>query len=367
MSHELRTPLNAVLGFAPAARARRAPPTQREAVDQILQGRPAPARPHQRGARHLPHRVRRPHALARAGARRRRSSGTASTSSRPLARPARHRAGQPRPARRTGLRARRPPAPQAGAAQPAVERDEVQPGRRHGRRSTCRRHGDDAAADRGHRHRTRHRARAARRCSRRSSGSAPTQAASRAPASASRCRSGWPRPWAGPSRSSQHGRATGSTFWVELPVVEGPAAAAYDDRRRRRRRRHASEVPTTSDRPLHRGQPGQPRASSSASWRRRRTSSWCRPCRAGSASTSPASTVPTSSCSTCTSPTSAATTCSSASATTRGRAASRWSSCAPTPPPRQIQRLPPAPGPATTSPSPSTCRAFLALLDDRLG
>ena len=58
MSHELRTPLNAVLGFAQLLELRRPPPTTSGRGRAHPQGRQPPARPDQRGARHLPHRER---------------------------------------------------------------------------------------------------------------------------------------------------------------------------------------------------------------------------------------------------------------------------------------------------------------------
>ena len=135
MSHELRTPLNAVLGFGQLLELDELTDDQREAIDQILQGRAAPARPHQRGARHLPHRDGRAGAVARAGARRassleRRRRARCGPSPTSTASTCVDRRSTPmRP-----LRPRRPPAAQAGAAEPALQRREVQPARRHGGR-----------------------------------------------------------------------------------------------------------------------------------------------------------------------------------------------------------------------------------------
>ena len=114
----------------PAARARR--PHLRAVRERPPHAarRPPPARADQRGARHLPHRVRQPVAVAGAG------------------RPARGRQGHRRPDPPSGRRAPahhpgpgparprpdgpgRPPAAQAGAAQPGLQRGQVQPPRRH--------------------------------------------------------------------------------------------------------------------------------------------------------------------------------------------------------------------------------------------
>ena len=87
MSHELRTPLNSVLGFAQLLELEpRLASASSESVALHLEGRPPPARPHQRGARHLAHRDRHDDALARAGLAARRSCASVSTSSRRTAR-----------------------------------------------------------------------------------------------------------------------------------------------------------------------------------------------------------------------------------------------------------------------------------------
>ena len=56
MSHELRTPLNAILGFGQLLAVENLPPSQQFQRRTDPQGRAAPARPHQRGARHRAHR-----------------------------------------------------------------------------------------------------------------------------------------------------------------------------------------------------------------------------------------------------------------------------------------------------------------------
>ena len=201
MSHELRTPLNAILGFAQlleledladgAAREPRATSCRR----------PAPARPDQRGPGHL--------ARSRpAGCRSPRSRWpwpmcVAETIEliRPLADAAsRVLLVEPAPSPATP-RARRPPAAQAGPAQPALERGQVQPPRRHRRRSAC----EPAPSERLRIEVTdtglgirRARSRPAVRALR--APRQPRRAGSRAPGSGWRCPRGWPRPWAAPWR-----------------------------------------------------------------------------------------------------------------------------------------------------------------------
>ena len=68
MSHVLRTPLNSVLGFGQAARDRLPERHAARRGRTHPQGRTPPARPHQRGARHLPDRDRRPRTVPGVGA-----------------------------------------------------------------------------------------------------------------------------------------------------------------------------------------------------------------------------------------------------------------------------------------------------------
>ena len=129
MSHELRTPLNSILGFGQLLQLQVPPGPRRESVDRIVMaGRHLLAlinevleisRIEAHGARHEvePVDVCRP-------------LTDAVELLRPLAEERRHR-HPPGPARRpVPLRARRPPAPDAGAAQRPVQRDQVQPRRR---------------------------------------------------------------------------------------------------------------------------------------------------------------------------------------------------------------------------------------------
>ena len=140
MSHELRTPLNAVIGFGQLLELDELDERQREGVEQIL-----------KAGRHLLELINEVLDISRI------ESGTMTMSLEPvhlgerarrgaLADPAagRRGAGEPdrrRPGRdRRPARARRPAAPQAGPAQPALERGQVQPGRRRGlraRASSC--------------------------------------------------------------------------------------------------------------------------------------------------------------------------------------------------------------------------------------
>ena len=96
MSHELRTPLNAILGFAQLLELEDLADDQRENLHFILNGRPAPAGPDQRGAGHRGHRGRPAAAVAGAGGggRRGRRDGQPDPAA---GRPARGAAGQPAP------------------------------------------------------------------------------------------------------------------------------------------------------------------------------------------------------------------------------------------------------------------------------
>ena len=137
----------------------------------------------------------------------------------------------------------RPPARPSGAAQPPVERGEVQPSRRHGAGV------DGRARRRAARSRSATPARgipealAARACSRRSSGSAPTRR-SRARASGSRCRRCSSRGWAAGS-SSTRSRASAARSPSRCP----PPTAG---RRRQRRSPTRGRAPGGFGRRAHR-------------------------------------------------------------------------------------------------------------------
>ena len=160
MSHELRTPLNAVLGFGQLLEIDDLSDTQRDAVEHIL-----------KGGRHLLGLINEVLDISRIEAGDLRLSPEPVRLSelieeavdlmRPLAEQRGHQAGG-RPTRRVHrVRLRRPPAGQAGAAEPAVERREVQPAQGHGRgllRAGLRRPG----ADQRGRHRPGHPRRPAR-------------------------------------------------------------------------------------------------------------------------------------------------------------------------------------------------------------
>ena len=179
--------LGARLRPAAAARSRprRAAPRARR-PDRAR--RPAPAGADQRGARHLADRERDAVALARAGRSARGGAGGGRARS-AAGRGARDRRARRRRLRR--LRARRPPAAQAGAAQPALERDQVQPPRR-------RRRGRGRARERPRALEVSDTGPASRRtgwsgCSSRSTGSARSTRGSRARGSAWRSRDRWSR------------------------------------------------------------------------------------------------------------------------------------------------------------------------------
>ena len=163
MSHELRTPLNAVLGFAQLLQMDEPPRRPGRCRRPHPAGRPSPARPDRRGPRHRPDRVRPPGAGH--GGRRRRGDrgrrgrcwcGRWPTRAEVAVRDHLGHRDPGRP-RRPG----RPPAPGPGAAEPAVQRGEVQPARAGG--STCPGSGrPPAGATGGGRHRARHPARGPR-------------------------------------------------------------------------------------------------------------------------------------------------------------------------------------------------------------
>ena len=120
---------------------------------------------------------------------------------------------------------RRPPPPQAGPAQPDLERDQVQPSRRldHGPGPARRRRRRPRRRDRlGSRHdlRAAHAA-----CSSRSSASTRRSAGSRATGSAWPSRRLWSRRWTGRSTSLRP-PAPGSVFSVRLLAAEAVAAGA---------------------------------------------------------------------------------------------------------------------------------------------
>ena len=249
---------------------------------------------------------------------------------RPLASSADDRLREPARGRRPA-RARRPAAAQAGAAQPPLERDQVQPAGRSGAVDV--RAGDGRWTDRAWRTSGR--------------GIPPTASGrlftpferlgaeqtdgSRGRASGSRSRGPSPRRWAARStfeRTDRRGerrsgsscrRGRRSAAGAETPGVHAPITRAA-------RTAHAA---------LRRGQPREPELVDTILLSRPGWRPILRRCRGSSASSSRASTCRTSSCSTCTSPTSPARRCCAACAPTRARRGSRSSSSAPTRPRRR--------------------------------
>ena len=153
VSHELRTPLNAILGFGQLLEREPLEPGERETLDQMLTG-----------GRHLLAIVDDLLDLSRIEAGELRLSiepvqvadavGEASSllSQRPPPPPS----GPPASDRPRPLRARRPAAPAAGAAEPALQRHQIQPPRRQRRDRRCA-HDAGLGADRDRRHRHRYR------------------------------------------------------------------------------------------------------------------------------------------------------------------------------------------------------------------
>ena len=137
MSHELRTPLNAILGFGQLLEMRDLGPREQRGRRPHPQGRPPPARADRRGARHLAHRSRAHDPLPRAGRRGAERARRCSTWSARWP-PPRHieLVDEVTPAARLAC-AGRPAAAEAGAAQPALQRHQVQPRRGPGHASAA--------------------------------------------------------------------------------------------------------------------------------------------------------------------------------------------------------------------------------------
>ena len=223
MSHELRTPLNSVSGFGQLLQLDPALGEQRrEHVDQIV-----------RGGRHLLELINEVLDISRI------ESGTLSLSPEPvhvgeavreavaLVQPlAAERAIAVSGPERRRLRAGRPPAVQAGALEPALERDQVQPpGRRRRRRGRAR---ERARAGRGGRHRPRRSARpsgAAVRAVRPARSRA--QAGSRARGSGWRCRGRLVEVMGG-TLTVANRPVEGAAFLVALPATAAPEAITID-------------------------------------------------------------------------------------------------------------------------------------------
>ena len=165
------------------------------------------------------------------------------------------------PRRAVELRARRPPAPEAGPAQPAHQRRQVQPARRHGARHAAARAGPACCAIAsptpgcGIAPRQLERALPPVRAPRRRH-----DRASRAPASAWRSRSGLIEAMGGTiGVESSAGRGLArSTSSCRSPTARIERASATLSSRSAAPSRSASSA--AADGPLHRGQPRQPRA-----------------------------------------------------------------------------------------------------------
>ena len=187
MSHELRTPLNSILGFGQLLQLEPLPAGATDSVDRIVNA-----------GRHLLALINEVLEISRIEAGRQplqvepvHCCGPLTEALdlvRPLAAGARHRARAGSPRRPLRVRPGRLPAPQAGAAERAHERREVQPARRDGahRAAGACRTGGCAIASRTRAAESRPKTSSARSC--RSSGSTPTPPTPRAPVSGSRSR-----------------------------------------------------------------------------------------------------------------------------------------------------------------------------------
>ena len=292
MSHELRTPLNAIIGFGQLLHTDDLPATpaqKKEFTGHILNAGEHLLDADQRDPQPGADRVRQGVAVDGAGGAGRRACTNATPCSRRWPRERGIRLLFPQPAR--PARAGRPHASEAGAAEPAVQRDQVQPrrGRRRGR-LLARRRGRVriSVQDTG-------------------TGMRPEQLDASVPAV---------QP-AGPGSGAQEGTGiglvvtkrlvelmggtlgvtstpgVGSVFWIDLkPATAVPSAAGRAARRRQRGPRATAGRATML---LCRRQPSQPKAGRGDP---AACAATCGCCRAGdgrSASTSRARTCPTSS------------------------------------------------------------------------
>jgi hypothetical protein len=321
MSHELRTPLNAILGFAQLLELDDLDTEQRDNLGHILSG-----------ARHLLSLINEVLDIAAIEA------GRLSLSLEPVAladvaaetvsliRPLADQQNIVVVGARGVLqhpRAGRPPAAQAGPAQPPVQRREIQPRGRQ-RAAGLRAAGRRAAAHHGHRHRARRPPDAVERLF------VPFERVTTEQSSIEGTRLGLPlskrlAEAMGGTLDLVSTPGQGSTFWVELPLVESPVE--QEDRQEQAGQAPEGErVSQTGPaitvlyiednmsnlRLVERVLGRRPGIRLISAMRPSSASSW------------PPSTIPTWSCSTCTSPTCPARWSCAASRRTRGPPRSRW-------------------------------------------